>query len=358
MYKCATCRVYCTTVSGARSYCIKTPTMENWSEAQRQRALRVCRLVIRKDLKDGSSPAIAGGSGFHYGGGWIVTNSHVVGDEAGDLPQMWVEFYDPQADPPWKQMPPKHRVCFFVRLNTGQGQGAVASDCDIAVFQMKSEDGDVTEHIAEAMNDGPLRAVHLGGNEIPDKFQSYCIHFGNNNGYCPDLPQLSDGEMSQVIEFNDNAKVLQREQVSTTGGSSGSPVFTSTGVLAGVHFGGNGTTGIAVHFEIVFRLLDKLRLGIASVERLEQLDKAQTKDDTSQQLDKAQAKDDTSQKLDEALAEDDTSQKLDKERTKAKIVRDIQEYKQELQQYLGQLKWKVNVILPPRLAAIESESLS
>lgn len=263
MYKCATCRVYCTTESGARRYCIKTPTMANWSEPQRQRARRVCRLVVRENTKDGSSGVRAWGSGFHYGGGWIVTNSHVVGDEAINVPRLWVEFYDPQADPPWKQMPPKHRVCFFVRLNTGQGQGAVASHCDIAVFQMKSADGDVTEHIAEAMNDGPLRAVHLGGNKIPDKFQSYCIHFGNNNGDCPDLPQLSDGEMSQVIEFNNNAKVLLRKQVSTTGGSSGSPVFTSTGELAGVHFGGNGTTGIAVHFEIVFDLL-RMLIGVIS----------------------------------------------------------------------------------------------
>ena len=104
-----------------------------WPQAKIDRAFGVCRLVVRKDPEDRSSDVYSWGSGFHYGGGWIVTTSHVVGQDASNLPRMWVEFLEQHGDGPtvWKQMPPKHRVCFLARLR-GQHPQADVRDFDIA----------------------------------------------------------------------------------------------------------------------------------------------------------------------------------------------------------------------------------
>ena len=132
---------------------------------------------------------------------------------------------------------------------------------------MSEDDG-----MTVAMNDIPLGAVLF--KEWPPqlhKFPSYCIHYGRINDGCPDQPQLSDGEQSEVLQIQANAMVLRRSQVSTVGGSSGSPVFKSkTGELVGVHFSGNEQTrtGYAVHFKIVRDFLRKLIPSISDVRRL------------------------------------------------------------------------------------------
>lgn len=243
--------------------------MENWlawPKVKSDRARRVCRLVVRSDLKDPLSDVRSWGSGFRYGGGWIVTNSHVVGQDASNVPRMWVEFLEQHEGgvPVWRQMPPQHRVCFFVRLR-GQHLQADVRDLDIAVFNMSEDDGK-----AVAMNDGNLAAVPLEERTHQLNFTSYCIHYGHINGGCPDQPQLSDGEQSEVLYINEaNHMVLRRNRVSTVGGSSGSPVFNSeNGELVGVHFSGTAETGYAVHFQIVRAFLRYLIPAIADVQRL------------------------------------------------------------------------------------------
>ena len=233
-----------------------------WPQAKKDRALRVCKLIVRKDSEDHLSDVLRWGSGFHYGGGWIVTNSHVVGPDASNLPRMWVEFLEKDGDGPtvWKKIPPKHRVCFFARLRRQHPQADVR-DFDIAVFNMIEDYG-----MTVAMIDVPK--------ERPPQpnFTSYCIHYGHINGGCPNQPRLSDREQSEVLCIDEaNAMVLCRNRVSTVGGSSGSPVFNSENdELVGVHFSGNeqNMTGYAVHFKIVHEFLTKLIPAISYVRRL------------------------------------------------------------------------------------------
>ena len=232
-----------------------------WPQAKKDRALRVCRLIVRKDSEDHLSDVLGWGSGFHYGGGWIVTNSHVVGPDASNLPRMWVEFLEKDGDGRlvWKKIPPKHRVCFFARLRRQHPQADVR-DFDIAVFNMIEDYG-----MMVAMVDVPKERA------LRRNFTSYCIHYGHINDGCPDQPQLSDGEQSEVLHIQANAVVLRRSPVSTVGGSSGSPVFNSENdELVGVHFSGNDKTmtGYAIHFQTVRDFLNKLIPVISHVRTL------------------------------------------------------------------------------------------
>ena len=49
------------------------------------KAARARAAACRLDILNADPGQIHGGTGAHYGGGWMLTNSHVVGADAGNL---------------------------------------------------------------------------------------------------------------------------------------------------------------------------------------------------------------------------------------------------------------------------------
>jgi hypothetical protein len=66
------------------------------------------------------------------------------------------------------------------------------------------------------------------------------------------------------------APVLLRNNVSTTAGSSGAPVFDKAGRLVGVHFASHNSVAASVAWSSVAPVLGKLKNSIAVVERMQQ----------------------------------------------------------------------------------------
>ena len=60
-------------------------------------AKRVCRIDY---VTKGGEVVEPEGSGFHYGGGWIITNSHVVGVNGASVPLLRFTFNDVEGAEP------------------------------------------------------------------------------------------------------------------------------------------------------------------------------------------------------------------------------------------------------------------
>lgn len=176
------------------------------------------------------------GSGFHYGGGWIVTNSHVVGRNAENLPNMGIEFTAvivPNTNPPQHLvLPARQRVCFFKRIRYDPHR-ADFERIDLAFFLVEeSEHPGVTIPTTAVFG---VRNVPLPGS-LP--FPTYCLHhrFGSPLQRSP--PPPSAFELSTVVVgIAENAVFLQRGGVTTGPGSSGSPIFYGeTDQVIALHF--------------------------------------------------------------------------------------------------------------------------
>lgn len=56
------------------------------------KAARARAAACRLDILNADPGQIRGGTGAHYGGGWMLTNSHVVGADAGNLKRIRLTF--------------------------------------------------------------------------------------------------------------------------------------------------------------------------------------------------------------------------------------------------------------------------
>jgi hypothetical protein len=223
--------------------------------------MRVCRI----EQINAEGKVVGGGTGFHYGGGWIVTNSHVVGRNSQDLRLSRITFEHSQ---PRRVFQPRDRVCFFVDITYDAHGSADCENPDIAVFWLEEEE---LQSTLPAMNDTALRAVPVNTPppELKKGSQLRCLHYGWGAGDHPPTIMLDSASerVTAVEHCATKLDIAWRNGASTSGGSSGAPVFTcGTGELVGVHFAGAGDVALAVVFDTTVRaILQSLILKIASV---------------------------------------------------------------------------------------------
>lgn len=230
-----------------------------------------CRLFkIRQDPINSSSEVIERGSGFHYGGGWIVTTSRIAGVNAANVPSLWVQLYEPVSETPgqvWRTFPPRRRFCVYLHI---AGQADVR-DYDIVAFQVHVGEGN---NIIQGLNDVP-GAVPFEAELPPPMFDTYCIHYGAGAAM-PDEPQVTEARYSIVPGFifslrNSPWPSLQNSQwplfyqtpAAVGNGSSGAPVFDTNDQFIGVHLG----RGFIVSFVVVRLFMMKILSLIANVKR-------------------------------------------------------------------------------------------
>lgn len=157
-----------------------------------------CRLDLMKD--DGM---VGGnGSGFHYGNGWIVTNSHVVGKDAEFVGRLRITFNSAGMN---VVILPRPRTCYFIDIQ--YNVGADFERADVAMFQLTDEEMkvDLAKHGCDrlpAMNDGPLEAVPFearASHPVAVKDTLRCFHFANGASQCAKTPCLvSDGCQTRI----------------------------------------------------------------------------------------------------------------------------------------------------------------
>jgi len=207
----------------------------------------VCRLERMhsdgKTVLDG-----AGGTGFHYGGGWIITNSHVVGPNAQHLHELRITFDNADGKPRYA---PKRRVCFFTDIKYN-GNLADFKTADVAFVLLDTEDE--KKGLPPAMNNKniwvPLEP--RASPKIDDR--TYCFHYGwrGDPARPPEAIVESPDEVVEATYGNGLVRdptILDRKSVTTSGGSSGAPVFSlAGGYLVGVHFAGWSTNGSCLDF--------------------------------------------------------------------------------------------------------------
>lgn len=187
------------------------------------------------------------GSGFHYGGGWIITNSHVVGQNACDLAGSEIFF-------PSVTFPPSNRLCFFGRIE--DSTKADRDHVDVAIFRLENC------QVPPLINCGTAQVV------VGDALET--IHYGGNRD--ASYPMVSVGEnVLDITQTNVGPSILRRKRVGTTGGSSGSPIFKAN-CLAAIHFAGNNDQAFGICWQpCLSELLGLLVSNIASAERITML---------------------------------------------------------------------------------------
>jgi len=252
--------------------------MEALDQARAQRALNVCRLDI---IVNGE--VINGGTGFHYGGGWIITNSHVVGENGRNLRNIRIRFEmdngEIQRDGNGRlyEFQPTFRPCFFVdiRYRTSRADFGRA---DVAIFSIESENEGRYPPTSLAALQNPRAIVipnlHQGANQYVPVVNdnTYCYHFGwGSQVVRPNQRLLSANEVVTDVSQRqvDGPTILTRGNVTTSGGSSGAPVFhTETHHLVGIHFAEGGS---AVSFSPeISNILRDILPGIRLAHRLQQ----------------------------------------------------------------------------------------
>ena len=134
----------------------------------------MCRLVFAK----------GSGSGFHYGNGWIVTNSHVVGPDAGNVPSMVVHFTNGRVN---LVVPARPRRCYFIDIDYKSGE-ADFQHADVAMFQLTDDEMRVSTAVhgvdqLPSMTHASVGAVRLT-EPAPVQVGDYlrCLHHGGGSG--------------------------------------------------------------------------------------------------------------------------------------------------------------------------------
>jgi len=207
-------------------------------EQEKARAKCVCRLEIIED-----NVVKKRGTGFHYGGGWIITNSHVIGENASNLSRITITFDNLES--PIIIIPEK-RICFFMDiLYDAKGEAEVHKDrADVAFFLID------TQKSIPAINEKSLGAVPSYNQQLHHLIagdKTYCLHYGWGNPAAPPSILTSNDEVVTAIYKTIDAApfIIERIRYNTSKGSSGSPLFEKTSnQLVGIHY----ATGKAVMF--------------------------------------------------------------------------------------------------------------
>jgi hypothetical protein len=243
--------------------------------ADREARARLC--AVRLDYVQ-DDVVVGGASGTHYGGGWIITNSHVVGVKAAKLSSIQLQFGDGTI------LAPRSRLCFFFTIPPV----ATMEHQDLAFFSLDEDElgrisfelsltafiGDARAFLAFPPSATPLATVGEG---------SRCYHFGwalDVHGVAHRPPHVLDSV--EVVSAVTSSVVpglhhIIRTGGNTCGGASGAAVYGADHRLVGVHFGGGKAddgvvTGVAVAFNpTVAGVLRGLVGAIADVHRVQQL---------------------------------------------------------------------------------------
>lgn len=75
------------------------------------------------------------GNGFHYGGGWIITNSRVVGENASRLPLTKISYR--LSSGVTKELQPHPRLCFYKKAACGVTDMIDNQVPDIVLFRLE-----------------------------------------------------------------------------------------------------------------------------------------------------------------------------------------------------------------------------
>jgi len=90
-------------------------------EQRRARERTVCQLqLVRQDPRNPLCQVSEWGSGFHYGGGWIVTTGGVAGVNGVNVPNLWVYLYAPTPEnrgQVWRIFHPRPRLCIYLHVS-------------------------------------------------------------------------------------------------------------------------------------------------------------------------------------------------------------------------------------------------
>jgi hypothetical protein len=180
------------------------------------------------------------GTGFHFGNGWVITNSHVAGDalSLAAAKFTFTEFPDPagqevEGSRPCLTLQPSSRVAVIFHIP----DQAELSQLDIALVYCPELTALARPLPTLATPDSPT---------LQEVGQGYCLHHAGGN------PALQCDE----IRSEGGIKFIP----ALAGGSSGGPLLTHDGKLMGINFAGTADWNAAVRGNIRKIVGDKVIL--------------------------------------------------------------------------------------------------
>jgi len=183
------------------------------------------------------------GTGFHYGQGYIITNSHVIGEKAKYLKDTTITFPNGttiSCD--------DVGFCFLFKITEKVGEVL-----DFAIFQVS---GNLPPGITDL-------GIDFKDMKLPQYASLFCPHYGgdidNDEGPWFSFELLKSVSTEYPYE-------IERENVTTESGASGAPIFFNDGkslCLIGIHYSGNGKTAFGLYFKEIHKVLAEIRTFIA-----------------------------------------------------------------------------------------------
>mmetsp|Transcript_31342 Transcript_31342/g.82117 ORF Transcript_31342/g.82117 Transcript_31342/m.82117 type:complete len:323 (-) Transcript_31342:153-1121(-) len=204
-------------------------------------------------------------TGFHYGGGWIVTAGHVMHDTSMD--QLLIQF------PGRRVIQPNPRTCFYFHV---RNDGRVDTDIpDIAVFKIFGGGKDLPDGMTHGGENAPVKTPSLKeakeGRRLQSPRKTYTLHFGGGEAATDRPVQVSFNEtplpqlaQPPFVDCRSTHTSAAEGSVMPSPGASGGPVFDhDSNDLVGVHIAGKPTsenTSESLHMNssTLFNLLDKV----------------------------------------------------------------------------------------------------
>jgi len=144
------------------------------------------------------------GTGFHIRGGWVITNSHVIGQNGVNLPRMRITF-DNVASPIIFQ--PRGRPCFFQAIDHKQDRSVDLKNPDVALVYLGWED--------EAFGLPAMNTWFPATGASPKKGdRTYCLHYGWRHGQRPGSIIYSlNEEVTNVIDSKTTITVCRKTEI-------------------------------------------------------------------------------------------------------------------------------------------------
>lgn len=216
--------------------------LQHVPEAQRQLLFDVGKNVCQ--IKNPQGQGV--GTGFHLGGGWIMTALHVISDESMRAEHVSEASFHFPAKP---EIGAISRTCIFSNFRDAPvyphpSQNIVKDLALIYVQELLQPEYNTITGLVNAFQEPPQP-----GNRV------YLVHFGGIDGGGDQTPQQFSVNGSVILEQEVNLS-LSGNRYSTHNaycrpGSSGAPLLvfrkkTKKFLLAGVHFAGGKSTGYAL----------------------------------------------------------------------------------------------------------------
>ncbi len=125
-------------------------------------------VVLIESFSDNMENRTGHGTGFHYGGGWIITNSHVVGKDAENLRHCTIKFL---LNGEQIQLSARRRRSFQKITHTLEGHDQIhhVGDLDIAIFMLDDDE----------KKPGSTTVVIKDLPDVKKDSRTVCYHYGN-----------------------------------------------------------------------------------------------------------------------------------------------------------------------------------